>query len=262
MTSEIDAQDVSKDVSAKETIGFIGLGILGRSMAARLLNAGQDVVAFNRTHRDEHRFLIDLGIRWVESPSVVASLSSVVFVCVTDSEASQSVALGESGYVSCLGAQNPCKVVCEISTISPVASKTICDAVSRMGCSYLDTPFSGSHISVEQYKGAFMVGGDFAAFVRVHPILTHIAPRATHVGVSGRALSMKIAVNLNLSAQMIAFGESVLLAERSGIPKDVAIEVLCNCAISSPMIQVDRRMIFSMHSPVTRQTVPWSPSCP
>ena len=83
-----------------------------------------------------------------------------------------------------------------------------------------------------------MVGGHVEAFHFVQPVLMHIAPRATYVGSNGKALSMKIAVNLNLSAQMIAFSESVLLAERSGIPKDVAIEVLCNCAISSPMIQV------------------------
>jgi 3-hydroxyisobutyrate dehydrogenase-like beta-hydroxyacid dehydrogenase len=224
--------------SSPLTIGFIGLGILGRSMVTRLLQAGQTVVAHNRTRRDDQQSLVEAGMLWADSPSAVAALSSVLFVCVTDSQAAQAVALGDNGYLSSLGS---CTVVCEISTISPSMSASIGARVrdkAGAGCHYLDTPFSGSHISVQQYKGAFMVGGDAEAFRVVQPVLMHIAPRATLVGGSGKALSMKIAVNLNLSAQMIAFSESLLLAERSGISKDVAVEVLCNCAISSPMIQV------------------------
>jgi|LauGreDrversion4_2_1035121.scaffolds.fasta_scaffold385164_2 3-hydroxyisobutyrate dehydrogenase-like beta-hydroxyacid dehydrogenase len=233
------------DGSLPCTVGFIGLGILGRSMATRLLNAGQTVVAFNRTRREEHRSLAEAGMRWADSPSAVAASCSVLFVCVTDSEAAQSVALGDGGYVSSLGSPPACAVVCEISTISPSMSASICARVAATGCTYLDTPFSGSHISVEQHKGAFMVGGDAHAFSLVKPLLMHIAPRATHVGCNGKALSMKIAVNLNLSAQMIAFNESVLLAERSGISKEAAIEVLCNCAISSPMIQVEELIVHT-----------------
>jgi 3-hydroxyisobutyrate dehydrogenase-like beta-hydroxyacid dehydrogenase len=233
------------DDSLPCTVGFIGLGIMGRSMATRLLNAGQTVVAFNRTHREEHGSLVEAGMRWADSPSAVAALCSVLFVCVTDSEAAQSVALGDNGYVCSIGSPRPCAIVCEISTISPSTSASICARVAATGCTYMDTPFSGSHISVEQYKGAFMVGGDAHAFRVVQPLLMHIAPRATHVGGNGKALSMKIAVNLNLSAQMIAFNESVLLAERSGISKEAAIEVLCNCAISSPMIQVEPLIVHT-----------------
>jgi 3-hydroxyisobutyrate dehydrogenase-like beta-hydroxyacid dehydrogenase len=213
-------------------------------MVRRLLEAGQTVISYNRTHRDEHRSLVEAGMRWANSPSAVASLCSIVFVCVTDSEAAQVVALGDDGYISSLGFSGPCSVVCDISTISPSVSESICAHVTSAGCAYLDTPFSGSHISVQQHKGAFMVGGDPDAFRSVHPVLMFIAPRATHVGSIGKALSMKIAVNLNLSAQMIAFCESVLLAERSGIQKDVAVDVLCNCAISSPMIQVWHYFLF------------------
>jgi 3-hydroxyisobutyrate dehydrogenase-like beta-hydroxyacid dehydrogenase len=230
-------------------VGFIGLGTLGRSMVMRLLKAGQSVIAFNRTHRQEHRSLEQEGMRWAESPSAVAAMCQVVLVCVTDSEAAQDVALADNGYVSGLGSSSPCSVICDISTISPSVSGSICARVAGAGCAYLDTPFSGSHISVEQNKGAFMVGGDIEAFRVAQPVLMLIAPRATHVGSNGKALSMKIAVNLNLSAQMIAFNESVLLAERSGIPKDVAIEILCNCAISSPMIQVET-LICHIYQPV------------
>jgi 3-hydroxyisobutyrate dehydrogenase-like beta-hydroxyacid dehydrogenase len=224
--------------SSPRTIGFVGLGIMGRSMVRRLLEAGLNVIAFNRTHREEHQSLVEAGMRWADSPSAVAAMCPVVLVCVTDSDAAHSVALGENGYVCGLGSTCPCLVICDVSTISPSVSQSIAERVAATGCTYLETPFSGSHISVEQHKGAFMVGGHVEAFHIVQPVLMHIAPRATYVGSNGKALSMKIAVNLNLSAQMIAFSESVLLAERSGIPKDVAIEVLCNCAISSPMIQV------------------------
>lgn len=236
--------------SSPRTIGFVGLGIMGRSMVARLLNAGQTVIAFNRTRRAEHQSLVEAGMRWADSPSAVAAMCSVVLVCVTDSEAAQGVALGENGYVTSLGSSCPCAVICDISTISPSVSESIAARVAGAGCTYLDTPFSGSHISVEQYKGAFMIGGDVGAFHAVQPVLMHIAPRATHVGSNGKALSMKIAVNLNLSAQMIAFNESVLLAERSGIPKHVAIEVLCNCAISSPMIQVETHIYQTFSKPI------------
>jgi 3-hydroxyisobutyrate dehydrogenase-like beta-hydroxyacid dehydrogenase len=242
MAAHVAPSAAPLDDSLPCTVGFVGLGIMGRSMAKRLLNAGQTVVAFNRTHREEHGSLVEAGMRWADSPSAVAALCSVLFVCVTDSAAAESVALGDNGYVSSLGSPHPCAIVCEISTISPSTSASICARVAAAGCTYLDTPFSGSHISVEQYKGVFIVGGDAHAFRVVQPLLMHIAPRATHVGGNGKALSMKIAVNLNLSAQMIAFNESVLLAECSGIPLEAAIEVLCNCAISSPMIQVGPRI--------------------
>ena len=221
-------------------------------MVMRLLQAGQIVVAHNRTRRDDQQPLVEAGMRWADSPSAVAAVSSILFVCVTNSDAAQAVALGENGYLSNLGSPHPCTVVCDVSTISPSMSASIGSRVrdkAGASCAYLDAPFSGSHISVQQYKGAFMVGGDAEAFRVAQPVLMHIAPRATHVGGSGKALCMKIAVNLNLSAQMIAFSESVLLAERSGIPKEVAVEVLCNCAISSPMIQVSQPSTNRTYNP-------------
>ena len=101
----------------------------------------------------------------------------------------------------------------------------------------LDAPVSGSVVTLEEGKLSIMVGGDREAFERVKPILQDIGPKVTHVGGNGLAVSMKIATNLSLAVQMLAFSEGLLLAEKSGIQRETAVEVLLNSVIASPMVK-------------------------
>jgi 3-hydroxyisobutyrate dehydrogenase-like beta-hydroxyacid dehydrogenase len=153
---------------------------------------------------------------------------------VTNAAAVQAITDGPDGAVAGLG---PGKVLIDMSTISPAASRDLAVRVRAKGADMVDAPVSGSVITLQQGKLSVMVGGTAETFERVKLLLHDIGPKVTHVGGNGVALAMKIAVNLSLAVQMMAFSEGVLLAEKSGIKREVAVDVLTHSAVASPMIQ-------------------------
>jgi 3-hydroxyisobutyrate dehydrogenase-like beta-hydroxyacid dehydrogenase len=206
---------------------------MGGRMAARLLEKGHRVTGYNRT-RAKAEWLIERGMVWADSPRAVAQASDATFIMVSDSAALEAVALGADGVVSGLSKG---KLVIDMSTISPDVSRAVAARVRAAGADMVDAPVSGSPLTLEQGKLSMMVGGDRETFDRVKPILDDIGPKVTHVGANGLALSMKIAINLSLAVQMLAFSEGVLLAEKSGIPRATAVDVMIHSVIASPMIQ-------------------------
>ncbi|MBZ5523312.1 MAG: NAD(P)-dependent oxidoreductase [Acidobacteriia bacterium] len=214
-------------------LGFVGLGVMGANMVSRLLEKGHTVTGFNRT-RAKAQSLMDQGMRWAESPRAVAAASDVTFTMVTNSAALAAVAEGPEGLLAGLSEG---KLLIEMSTVSPEASRALAAKVREKGADMIDAPVSGSVITLQQGKLSVMVGGRKETFERAKPLLLDIGPKVTHVGDNGMALSMKIAVNLSLAVQMLAFSEGVLLAEKSGIPREVAVDVLVHSAVASPMIQ-------------------------
>src|SRR6266545_2282921 len=213
-------------------LGFVGLGVMGGGIARRLLDAGHAVSGYNRT-REKARWLIDAGMRWADSPREVAEASDVVFTMVTDTRAVKAVTEGPDGLLAGLG---PGKVYVDMSTASPANSRVLAERVGELGARMLDAPVSGSVITLEQGKLAVMVGGDEDVCEQVRPVLEAIGPRVIYVGPNGAAVTMKIAVNRSLAVQMLAFSEGVLLAEKSGIPRETAVEVLLASVIASPMV--------------------------
>ncbi len=123
-----------------------------------------------------------------------------------------------------------------MSTASPDNTRALAARVAEVGADMLDAPVSGSVITLEQGKLSVMVGGDEDVFARVLPVLEAIGPKVFHVGPNGAAVTIKIASNLQLAVQMLAFSEGVLLAEKSGIPRAKAVEVLLGTVIASPMV--------------------------
>jgi 3-hydroxyisobutyrate dehydrogenase-like beta-hydroxyacid dehydrogenase len=214
-------------------LGFVGLGVMGGQMVKRLLEHGHTVTGYNRT-RAKAQWLIDAGMRWADSPRDVTRAADVVLSMVTDTKALNAIAEGPDGILA--GLKND-QVWVDISTVSPSLSRALAERVRAAGADMLDAPVSGSVITLQQGKLSVMVGGRAATFDRVKPILQDIGPKVTHVGDNGLALSMKIAVNLSLAVQMLAFSEGVLLAEKSGIKRDVAVDVLTHSAVASPMVQ-------------------------
>ena len=223
-------------------LGFVGLGVMGGRVAKRLLDAGHAVTGYNRTAA-KAQWLVDAGMTLVESPRAVAESSDVTFSMVTNTSALQSVVEGRDGLLAGLGAR---KVYVDMSTVSPAASRDLARKVEAKGARMLDAPVSGSVVTLEEGKLTFMVGGDEATFAAVKPILLDIGAKATHVGGNGLAVSMKIAVNLSLAVQMLAFSEGVLLAEKSGIARDVAVDVLLNSVIASPMVKYRGPFVLEM----------------
>ena len=214
-------------------LGFVGLGVMGSEMVLRLLGRGHTLTGYNRTRSKASR-LIEKGMQWADSPRQVAESADVVFSMVTNSSALQMIIDGTDGILAGLG---PGKVLVDMSTVSPDFSRSVVAKVRAKGADMVDAPVSGSVITLQEGKLSVMVGGRKDTFDRIMPLLLDIGPKVTYVGDSGLALVMKIAANLSLAVQMLAFSEGVLLAEKSGISREVAVEVLTNSAIASPMVK-------------------------
>jgi 3-hydroxyisobutyrate dehydrogenase-like beta-hydroxyacid dehydrogenase len=224
-------------------LGFVGLGVMGGRMAKRLIEAGHEVTGYNRTE-EKAKWLLEAGMQWGESPRAVAEAADVIFSMVTNTKALKAVTGGADGILAGLA---PGKIYVDMSTVSPAASQEMAARVAETGALMLDAPVSGSVETLEAGKLSVMVGGDEATFERVKPFLLDIAPKAAnYVGGNGLAVAMKIATNLSLAVQMLAFSEGVLLAEKIGIKREVAAEVLFNSVIASPMVKYRGPFVLNM----------------
>jgi 3-hydroxyisobutyrate dehydrogenase-like beta-hydroxyacid dehydrogenase len=215
---------------------------MGGLMAERLLTRGHTVTGYNRT-KSKAQGLLDQGMKWGDSPRAVAAAADATFVMVTNSAALEAVANGPDGLLAGLGAG---KLLIDMSTVSPAVSRALAAKVRSQGSEMVDAPVSGSVITLQQGKLSVMVGGEKSAFDRAKPLLDDVGPRVTHVGENGLALSMKIAINLSLAVQMLAFSEGVLLAEKSGISRETAVDVMTHSVIGSPMVQYRGPMVLNM----------------
>ncbi len=211
-------------------LGFTGLGKMGGRVAKRLVDAGHTVTGYNRTKSKAQR-LLDAGMRWGGSPRQVAETSDIIFSMVTNTAALHEILHGDDGILAAL---TPGKIYIDMSTISASASREVAALVADKGAYMLDAPVSGNVIHVEQGTVSMIVGGERATFEQVLPILQDITPKVTYVGGNGQAIVMKIAINLSLSTQFLAFCEGILLAEKNGIPRATAVEAWRNSALASP----------------------------
>ena len=223
-------------------LGYIGLGVMGSRMVNRLLDKGHTVTGYNRT-RSKAQLLIDRGMRWADSPREVVEAAGITFSMLTDSAALEEVVAGPGGVLAGIA---PGKIFIDMSTVSPAISRELADRVRAKGGEMVDAPVSGSVITLEQGKLSVMVGGRPDTFEVVKPLLLDLGPKVTHVGANGLALVMKIATNLSLAVQMLAFSEGVLLAEKSGIARETAVDVLTHSVIGSPMVQYRGPFVLKM----------------
>ncbi len=214
-------------------IGFIGLGVMGGRITERLLTKGHTVTGYNRT-RAKAQWLVEKGMHWADSPCEVANASDFIFAMVTNAAATQAITEGPNGVLAGL---TKGKIFIDMSTVSPNVSRALAAKVRATGADMVDSPVSGSVVTLQEGKLAVMVGGRKETFEAVKPLLLDLGPKVTYLGDNGQALGMKIATNLSLAVQMLAFSEGVLLAEKSGIAREVAVDVLTHSAIASPMIQ-------------------------
>jgi len=223
-------------------LGFIGLGVMGSEMVNRLLGKGHSVTGYNRT-RAKSEWLVKKGMKWADSPRSVAAAADVTFSMVTNSAALGAVANGPDGFLSGLTRG---KTLIDMSTVSPAYSREIAARVREKGADMVDAPVSGSVITLQEGKLSVMVGGRRETFEKVKPLLNDVGPKVTYVGENGLALVMKIATNLSLAVQMLAFSEGVLLAEKSGIARETAVDVLTHSVIASPMVQYRGPFVLKM----------------
>jgi 3-hydroxyisobutyrate dehydrogenase-like beta-hydroxyacid dehydrogenase len=220
------------DDASGTTVGWLGLGSMGGRIAERLLEAGHEVTGWNRT-ASKAEPLVSKGMRAAASPREVAERSDVLFSMLTDARAVEAVASGPDGLIAGLrqGA-----VYADMSTISPDASRAVAKEVEAAGATMLDAPVSGSPVTLEQGKLAIMVGGPEEALERIRPVLLDIGPTVTHIGGNGTAVQTKIAINLALVVQVIAFCEGVALAEQGGVAREAVVDAMLGSVVASPVL--------------------------
>jgi 3-hydroxyisobutyrate dehydrogenase-like beta-hydroxyacid dehydrogenase len=215
------------------TVGFVGLGVMGGGIARRLVGAGHTVHGYNRT-REKAQPLEELGLVYANTPRAAAEAGDVVFSMVTNVDALRAVAEGDDGIIAGL---SPGKAWIDMSTAAPAVSRELAERVRQQGADMVDAPVSGSVSTLEEGRLSIMVGGAEETYERVRPLLLDIGPTVNRVGDNGQALLMKIAVNLSLHVQMVAFCEGLLLAEKDGIDRETAVEVMLSSVIASPMLK-------------------------
>jgi len=226
-------------------VGVVGLGVMGGSIAGRLLDAGYTVVGTNRTP-GRAAPLVERGLVWADTPRQVAAAADVVLSSVADDAALEAVATGDAGILAGL---RPGTVYADMSTVSLLASVGLAQQVRRLGADMLDAPVSGSVPQAGSGELTIMVGGDELAYRRVLPVLQELGS-VVRIGENGQGLLLKLAINISLAEQIVAFGEGVLLAERGGIDRRLAVDVMTGSAIGSPVLKGRAPLVIDPSGPV------------
>jgi 3-hydroxyisobutyrate dehydrogenase-like beta-hydroxyacid dehydrogenase len=212
-----------------EKVGFAGLGAMGAGIAQRLLDAGYEVVGWNRT-KARAQPLLDSGMGWAESPRDLAAGVDLLFTMLTNTAAIEGIA------DDVLAGLRPGAVWADISTISPDASMALAERVAGTGAAFLDCPVSGSPATLAAGQLSVMVGGDRAAFEHVAGVLGAIGPKVTYIGPNGHAILTKVAINLALVVSVTAFAEGVALVEKAGVDRAAVVQAALDSVIASPVL--------------------------
>jgi 3-hydroxyisobutyrate dehydrogenase len=210
-------------------VAFIGLGIMGRGMAARLRAAGVSLTIHTRT-MSKAQALIDAGATPAATPAAAAANAEIVFLCVTDTPDVQSVILGDNGVLSIARSG---MIVVDHSTISPAATRDLAATLAEKGATLLDAPVSGGDIGARDGTLSIMVGGDAAAFAKVQPLLAHMGKTIIHCGPSGSGQLTKLANQILVSVTNMAVCEALVFAQKNGLDLTKTISVVSGGAAGS-----------------------------
>jgi 3-hydroxyisobutyrate dehydrogenase len=201
------------------TVGFIGTGVMGRSMCGHLLAAGYPTVVYSRT-RERAAELLARGARWASSPRELASQSDVVFAIVGYPKDVRQVFLGEDGVLA--GARSG-SVVVDMTTSEPSLAREIGDAASLRGIASIDAPVSGGDIGAREARLSIMVGGEAAAIERVRPLFQLMGTTIVHQGPAGAGQHAKMVNQILIASNMIGVCEALLYGYRAGLDLETVL---------------------------------------
>lgn len=213
--------------------GFIGLGIMGKPMAANLLKNGVTLAAFTRSGVPDD--LAQAGAQACDSPAAVAAQADVIFIMVPDTPDVERVLFGENGLVSGLRAG---QTVVDMSSISPMATRDFAARVRETGADYLDAPVSGGEVGAKAGSLTIMVGGEQATFDSVKPLFDMMGKNVTLIGAVGAGQVCKVANQVIVAATIEAVGEALLLASKAGVDPARVREALMGGFASSRILEV------------------------
>jgi 3-hydroxyisobutyrate dehydrogenase len=223
-----------------QSIGFIGLGLMGQPMALNLVKAGFPVTVFNRT-RGKADSLGQAGAKVAESPAETARDADVVIIIVSDSAAVEEVVTGKGGILETLrnGA-----IVIDSSTISPVVSRRLACHTAGKQASWLDAPVTGSKHLAAKGELTFMIGGEREALERAMPVLLVLGKKHIHCGPHGSGLAAKLSQNVIQAAMVEIFSEGFVLAVKAGVHPEALFEVIQSSLARSALIDFKAPFVF------------------
>lgn len=220
-----------------EAVAFVGTGRMGTAMVGRLRTAGARVTMYNRTRSRAEAVAESTGAEVVTTAREAAVAAPIVLVSLADDRAAYETYQGPDGIVAGI---RPGTVVADTSTVHPETSQRLGALVAERGGVLLDSPVSGSVSSVERGELTMLAGGDAAALDRARPVFAAFASRVFHVGPLGAGAAMKLAVNGIVHALNLALAEALVVAERAGIPRDTAYDVIAASAVAAPFVHYKR----------------------
>ena len=228
-------------MSLQPIVGYIGLGLMGKSIARNILKAGFPLVVHNRS-RDPVEELVGEGARRAHTPAEVASQVEIVMTCLPDSPDVENVALGPKGIIE--GAHQGLIYV-DNSTIKPATARRVASNLDVKGVQCLDAPLSGGDIGARQGTLAIMVGGPIEALERVMPVFQAMGKTITHVGEAGAGQIAKAANQIMTAAQMVAMGELLIFSQKAGADPRKVVEAIRGGAAQCWTLDVKPPRLFS-----------------
>lgn len=223
-----------------QSVGFIGLGIMGQPMALNLVKAGFQVAVFNRT-REKAAALEKAGARVASSPADAARDADFVMSIVSDSAASEEVMLGKEGVLQTV---KPGAIVIDSATISPVVSRKLACHTAGKQASFLDSPVTGSKHGAEKGELTFMIGGEREVFERAMPVLKVLGKKHIYCGTHGAGLSAKLAQNVIQSTALEIFCEGFVLAAKAGVRPETMFEIVQSSMARAALTDFKAPFIF------------------
>ena len=229
-----------------ETIGFIGLGIMGAPMAGHLLDAGYRVVSSDHRSKPPTE-LVAKGLKIVSGHAAVAKAANIVVTMVPDTPQVAEVLFGDNGVASGLSSG---KLVIDMSSISPIATKEFARKINAFGCDYLDAPVSGGEVGAKAASLTIMVGGEDKAFERARPIFEKMGKNVTLVGPNSVGQTTKVANQIVVALTIEAVAEALVFASKAGADPAKVRQALMGGLASSRILEVHgERMIKRTFAP-------------
>jgi 3-hydroxyisobutyrate dehydrogenase-like beta-hydroxyacid dehydrogenase len=221
-----------------QTVGFIGLGRMGTRIARNIATGGFPMVVHNRTRERAEAFAAEVGADVAGTPAEAAAAADVLVTMLSDDAAVGAVYDGPDGALAAMG---PGKTAMDMSTVSPVFSRRLGDRLRAVGAAMVDAPVSGSVATAESASLLIMAGGTEEDVERVRPVLETTSAAIVRLGNQGSGALMKVCVNAILFGLIQGVAESLVVAERSGIDREAALEVLVRSAVGAPAVQYRRK---------------------
>ena len=231
----------------KPTVGFIGLGLMGKPMAQNILRAGFPLVVWNRT-RVKADDLLRAGAKLATTPRETAAQCDVLITIVSDPSALEEVLWGAHGALDGL---RPGSLLIDSSTVSPDLERRVAEACTKRGVDFLDAPVTGGTWGAEKGELVFMIGGKASVLERAKPVLESMGKRFFLLGPNGAGQTVKLGMNLLLALEVNAFAEALALVTSGGVLAERLVEVMQSSMGRSPLLDVKAPLMLKGEFPAS-----------